>query len=402
MTPLSDEQLTAMLNDLESDNVERKESWAGDGPKKGRQAVCAFANDLPNRSKPGVLFVGARHDGSPSNLDVTDQLLLSLADIKTDGRILPPPTIVVEPRTLKGARMAVVTVWPADAPPVRFDGHVWIRVGPRRGLATAQDESVLNEKRRSQDRSFDIQPMHGCPLKELSRVVFENEYLPNAVAPDVLEANERSYEQRLAATGMIASVDDPTPTVVGVLTLGKSPRSWLPCDYVQFLRVQGTTLTDPVADSAEIDGTLDQILRRLDEKIRASLTTAVDFTSAVREIRTTPYPLTALQQITRNAVMHRTYQHTNAPVRVYWFDDRIEVHSPGGPYGIVTAQNFGQPGVTDYRNPTIASVLKTLGFVQRFGFGISEARRAMLVNGNPSLDFQVEPTHVLFTLRKAT
>jgi len=109
MTPLGDEQLTAMLNDLESDNVERKESWAGDAPKKGRQAVCAFANDLPNRSKPGVLFVGARDDGSPSNLDVTDQLLLTLADLKTDGRILPPPTIVVEPRTLTGARMAVVT-----------------------------------------------------------------------------------------------------------------------------------------------------------------------------------------------------------------------------------------------------------------------------------------------------
>jgi ATP-dependent DNA helicase RecG len=108
-----------------------------------------------------------------------------------------------------------------------------------------------------------------------------------------------------------------------------------------------------------------------------------------------------LQQICRNAVMHRTYEATNAPVRVMWFNDRIEVHSPGGPFGIVTAANFGQPGVGDYRNPGIAGVLRTLGFVQRFGFGIAEARRTMAANGNPPPEFQVEANHVLVTLRSA-
>jgi ATP-dependent DNA helicase RecG len=77
------------------------------------------------------------------------------------------------------------------------------------------------------------------------------------------------------------------------------------------------------------------------------------------------------------------------------------VLSPGGPYGIVNAQNFGQPGLTDYRNPTIAGVMKTFGFVQRFGIGIAEARRALAANGNPPLEFQVEPNFVLFVLRRA-
>ena len=49
--------------------------------------------------------------------------------------------------------------------------------------------------------------------------------------------------------------------------------------------------------------------------------------------------------------MHRTYEATNMPIRVYWFNDRIEVISPGGAFGVVTAANFGQPGLTDYRNP---------------------------------------------------
>ena len=35
--------------------------------------------------------------------------------------------------------------------------------------------------------------------------------------------------------------------------------------------------------------------------------------------------------------MHRTYEATNAPIRVSWFNDRIEVLSPGGAFGVVTA-----------------------------------------------------------------
>lgn len=44
---------------------------------------------------------------------------------------------------------------------------------------------------------------------------------------------------------------------------------------------------------------------------------------------------------------------------------------------------------------------RNLRFVQRFGFGIAEARRAMAANGNPPPEFQVEHSHVLATLRVA-
>lgn len=404
MTPLTDAELLALIQDIECDRAERKETWKGNAPDRGRQAVCAFANDLPNHDRPGVLFIGVKDDGTPAGPEfvVTDELLQTLADIKTDGKITPPPTMTVAKRSLLGRDVAVVTVWPADAPPVRLDGRIWIRTGPRRGQASAQDERVLNEKRRFKDRSFDAHPIAGCTIDDLSRSYFANEYLPHAVARDVLEVNGRSYEERLASLGMVACVDDTTPTVVGVLTLGKSPRTWVPSAYVQFLRIRGTLLGDPVVDEQELDGNLDTMLRRLDEKLRATLSVSVDFTSgATTEVRATPYPLSALQQLTRNAVMHRTYEGTNAPVRIYWFDDRIEISNPGGPFGAVTVENFGRPGVSDYRNPVLAGVLKSLGFVQRFGFGIAEARRALQANGNPPPEFQVEDTMVLVTIRKA-
>ena len=66
MTAYSDQDLERMLRDLESDMAERKESFKGDAPTKVREAVCAFANDLPDPRKPGVIFIGARDDGSPA------------------------------------------------------------------------------------------------------------------------------------------------------------------------------------------------------------------------------------------------------------------------------------------------------------------------------------------------
>ncbi len=388
------------MNDLESDRVERKESWSGDAPEKGPQAICAFANDLANHQKPGVLFVGVTDRGQPAGLAITDQLLTTLADLRSNGNILPPPTLFVEKRVIKGAELAIVIVMPADAPPVRFRGRIWIRVGPRRAIANAQDERILNEKRRHRDLPFDVCPLPACPFDDLSRTAFEGEYLPNAFAPDIIESNERSFEQRLAACRMIAAADEKIPTVLGVLAIGNSPRTWLPCAYIQFLRIGGTEWGDPIADEESIEGTLPTMLRRLDEKLKAHISTAVDITSGATEQRGSSYPLASLQQLARNAVMHRTYENTNAPIRVYWFDDRIEIHSPGGPFGIVTIENFGRPGVSDYRNPHIAEAMKVLGYVQRFGVGIATAQRELAKNGNPPAQFQVEANAVLVTVRR--
>jgi len=400
MKRLSDQELEALLSDTESDLAERKQSFRGDVPKKGRQAVCAFANDLPNHNEPGVLFIGACDDGSPSHEPITDELLCCLADMKTDGNILPLPVLSVEKRLLREAEMAVVTVMPSDMPPVKFEGRIWVRTGPRRSIANEQEERILNERRRHKTLPFDIYPIPTASISDLSRMIFESEYLPAAFATDVLETNGRSYEERLASCKMIVSPDDTTPTVLGLLALGKSPQDFLPGAYIQFLRIDGTELSDAVIDEEEIKGALVEVLRRAEEKLKAHNRTAVNIVSAPTQVTDSPYPIAALQQVLYNAVLHRTYESTHAPVRVYWFNDRIEIGSPGGPYGNVTVDNFGKPGVTDYRNPNIAVVLKTFGFVQAFGRGIAVARKEMEKNGNPELDFELNQSTVVCILRK--
>ncbi len=378
MRPLADDELEQMLADLESDRVERKQSFRGDAPTAVREAVCAFANDLAGHGGPGVVFIGARDDGRPAEgFEVTDELLRQLADIKTDGNIIPPPSLLVEKRRLAGAELAVITVWPCDTPPVRYRGRIHVRWGPRRGLASAQDECILNERRRYRDRPFDIQPVREAGLGDLDRLRFEQEYLPALVAPDVLAANDRSFEQRLAATKMVASEADLVPTVLGLLVIGRSPSDWLPGAYTQFLRLAGNDLTAPVMDEEVIHGTVADQIRRLEEKIEAHNMRGVRFADVTREETRESYPMEALRQLVRNALMHRSYEATNSPVRVYWFEDRIEIHNPGGPFGAVTPENFGQPGVADYRNPNLAEALRALGYVQRFGAGIPIARKAL-------------------------
>lgn len=396
---LTDEQLERLLDDIESDRAERKESFKGED--KVLQAICAFANNLPNHTEPSVIFIGVRDDGSPSHLEVTDTLLQNLAHIRSNGRILPPPVLSVEKRHLKGAEIAVVTVVASDAPPVRFEGRIWIRTGPRRAIATAQEEAILNERRRFKLQPFDLFPVDAASLADISRRYFELEYLPSAFAPDILEANGRSYEERLSSTRMIVSTNQPTPTLLGCLTCGIRPRDFVPASYIQFLRIDGTELSDPILDQEEIDGRLVDILRKVDEKLQAHIRVATDIQSANTELQRPDYPLAALQQLVRNAVMHRAYEHTNAPIRVSWFNDRIEIQNAGGPFGQVSVENFGTAGITDYRNPNIAEVMKVLGYVQRFGVGISTARRLLRDNRQPDLEFVVNTHHVLAIVRKA-
>ena len=60
----TDSELEAHLDDTASDLAERNESIKGDIPRKARQVICAFAKDLANHTRPGILFIGAKDGGT--------------------------------------------------------------------------------------------------------------------------------------------------------------------------------------------------------------------------------------------------------------------------------------------------------------------------------------------------
>jgi predicted HTH transcriptional regulator len=104
-----------------------------------------------------------------------------------------------------------------------------------------------------------------------------------------------------------------------------------------------------------------------------------------------------IRELLMNAVMHRNY-NSNSPIRFYAFADHIEIQSPGGLYGEATAQNF--PTRNSYRNPVIAEALKSLGFVNRFGYGVQRAQALLADNGNPPAVFEFDAHSVLVKIYK--
>ena len=389
----TDDELAALLSGGESQAVKRKRN-AADGAAL-RRNVCAFANDLPGTGRPGVIFVGVEDDGSCAGLEIGDALLAGLAQIHSDGNIQPLPSIAVDRKTIAGCEVVVVQVEPALHPPVRYRGRVWIRIGPTAQQAGPEEERRLSERRQAADRPFDMLPTHGATLDELDMEYVRAQYLPRAVAEDVLESNERPWDSQLRSLRLVV---DGVPTWGALLGLGKDPQGWLPGAYVQFVRIDGYEITDPIRDRKELTGRLEDVLRRLDELLCLNVSVRTEVAAAVREARRPDYPVAALRQLARNAVMHRRYDGTNAPVRVYWYTDRIEIQNPGGLYGQVTKENFGT-GPTDYRNRLVAEMMHHLGFAQRFGLGVPLARRELAENGNPEPEFDCQPTLVAVTVR---
>jgi ATP-dependent DNA helicase RecG len=275
---LSDDELRRLLRDGETDHIERTQSHAD--RRKFGEAICAFANDLPDRRQVGVLFVGVRDNGDCANIVIDEQLQQTLMGFRTDGTILPPPMMHVRRHTLDGCTMAIVEVTPSDNPPIKFDGRVCIRIGPRRGYATSEEERRLIEKRRWGALPFDQQPMAGAAPQDIDVLRFREEYLPVAVHPDVLAANERSTDQQMRALGLLGPGDQPT--VLGLLVCGKDPRSWLPGAYVQFGRYPSNEIGEVVQDHKEIDGPLAELFRRLDDVIANNIEQRADLSGSLQ------------------------------------------------------------------------------------------------------------------------
>lgn len=396
----SDSELLGLISEDESHWIERKESFSD--KDKICRTVCAFANDLANSNRHGIIWIGISNDGVISGVEVTDELLQKIDQIRAEGKIQPLPSLSTRHLRVGNKSVIAIVVAPSSLPPVSYDGRIWVRQAASTQRGNHEDERQLNERRRFKaGRSFDSEGIPHASIDDLDVRYFEHTYLPSAISREILLANGRTLEEKLTTTRMAIGSSPCSPTVAGLLTLGYTPQDWFAGAYVQFVRYVGSEHGGVIADQMEITGNLETVIRQAEEKIKLNILQPIDINSQDREVRRPDYPLAALQQLFRNAVLHRNYEGTNAPIRLYWFDDRVEIMNPGGPFGIVNADNFGQPHIADYRNPTIAEVLHNLDFVQRFGFGIQNAKSLLKANGNPEPDFDVAASTVVVTIRKA-
>jgi ATP-dependent DNA helicase RecG len=386
---LTEPQLLALMAELESFRVERTVSTTDSD--KFREAICSFANDMPNSGQTGYLLIGVDDKtGCAKGIIVTDQLLQNLVSYRSDGTILPPPALVAYKMTLSSGDgdVAVVEVQPSHAPPVRYKGRVCIRGGPRRAIANEAEERILTERRIAAAKPFDMQACVGSKLDDLAMDIFLGTYRVAAIARDVLDENHRPVEEQMASLRLFDFAKN-CPTHAAILLFAKDPLQWLPHAYIQYVHFPGVEMEDSPLVDKRFNGDLLTMLRELDAFVRNLPTGRPVEVSALREETVYDYPPAAIRELLMNAVAHRSYE-ASSPIRFYRFANRLEIISPGPLYGEATPANF--PRQTSYRNPVIAEALAVLGFVNQYGRGVLRAQAALKANGSPEAQFEFGDT----------
>ena len=382
---ITKEEVQELLHSTETYRVERTTS-TGD-MDKFQEAICAFSNDLPNSRKKGYLILGAYDNGTLSGLKVDDALLKKIAAIRSEGNILPLPVMSVERFEFEDGDLLVAEVSPSLVPPVRYRGRTFIRIGPRRDIATEAEERILFERRTSYMATFDATPCFGATIDSIDVDYIKAKYLPQVIDTEVLASDNRDIKEQLSSIHLF-DLEHDCPTNAAIILFGNDPQYFMHGCYVQYVHFSGKDRGSEIVNERQIKGSLCKMLPQLENFVRDAVVTARPVSiSMLREKTLLNYPDLALRELLMNACMHRDYQ-SNMPIRLYQYEDRIEILNAGGLYGEARPENF--PTVNDYRNPIVAEAMRGLKYVNMFNRGIQRVKNLLKENGNPEPIFTVD------------
>ncbi len=104
--------------------------------------------------------------------------------------------------------LLVVEVTPSELPPVRYRGRPFVRIGPRRDIATEAEERILSERRTSYMATFDTMPCLAAKLADIDTEQARYMFMEKLIGKDILAADDRSIEEQLSSVGMYDTEHD--------------------------------------------------------------------------------------------------------------------------------------------------------------------------------------------------
>jgi len=200
-----------------------------------------------------------------------------------------------------------------------------------------------------------------------------------------------------------SSVKQPSVSMAALLLFGKDPSRWHPRCGVDFVKYEGTerqhgsalNVIKRIRFEVPLFRLIDEAVGRIKDHIRERTILHDLFFHERLE-----YPIFAWQEALVNAVAHRDYSLSGAPVEVWMFHDRIEVRSPGLPPSPVTLEQLRlQKRVHFSRNPLLVRVLADLGYLREMGEGIPRMFDEMEHHGLRPPEFSAEGFFFIVTLR---
>ena len=326
--------------------------------------MVAFAN-----SGGGMLFVGVRDDGTIQALNGADvHRMNQLIGNAASTQIRPAINPITENVPVETGVVVVVTIPDGIAKPYMDNsGAIWVKSGSDKRRVTAREE-MQRMFQAAQLVHADEVPVPGSSIADIDLDYFRRFY--STRYDQELDQQELSLGQVL---GNMRLVSSDVLTVTGILLFAREPQNFLPVFQIKAVCYPGndihaTTYLDSVDILGKLQTQFDDALGFIARNLRRDQGSQGVNTTGELEI-----PRIVLEELLANALIHRDY-FVSAPIRVFVFDDRVEIISPGHLPNNLTVTNI-RTGNSNIRNPILTSFATKLIPYRGLGTGILRALR---------------------------
>lgn len=341
------------------------------------KTIVAFANDAG-----GDLYIGIRNNPrelvgiAESELMKVEEQIASIIHDNCSPVIIPEISLHAE----NGLHFIRVQIHRGSDFPYHLKAKgaeqgTFIRIGSTNRLA---DESIIAElKRRRRNVSFDSEPLYGKTIADFNLLSFRQQF--NELTGESLDVSV--FKKLLLVREDHGSL---LPTNAFALFADYESRKELfPYSKIECARFKGVT-TDIKIDDKTIT---EQIGLQPAEALKF-IQRHVDQGSTIEGVYTKgrwEYPMDAVREALRNAVVHRDYALTGKDIKVAIYDDMIEITSPGTLPPSIDFQEM-DARQSDIRNKVIAPIFKHMGVIDQWGNGLKIISQELKVY--PEIDFK--------------
>ena len=337
-------------------------------PQNVLKTLVAFDN-----SAGGRLVIGV--DDARQVVGVADPLaeeerICNLIADAIAPRLLPN----VELMSVGDATVLVVEVFPSGARP-----HYLVKQGSEQGVylrlgssnRQAGPDWIAQTRRTAAGLVFDEQPMPTLSVQDLDLDAMARWFGP-----------QRPLDTARLQTLKLLRADQGRllPTRGAVLLWGREREQHFPDAWVQCGRFRGLDKVD-IFDQQDIHAHLPDAVTAIELFLKKHAYKRARF-GAMQRQDVWSIPLTMLREAIVNALVHADYAQRGTPIRVAFFDDRIDIESPGFLLPGMTVQDM-QSGISRIRNPVIARVFRELHLTEQWGSGVKRIFADAAAQGLP-------------------
>ena len=367
----------------ETTKVQFKESFTSQ--KEIAKEMIAFAN-----TKGGVILFGVEDKcGKLVGLSY-DEIQVISRELGNAANEQVRPTIYIETEVVRveEKHFLICSVEEGKNKPYKnLNGEIWVKQGADKRRITENSE-ILALFQDSGIYQPDAAGVNGTTFDDLDRYAID-EYLQKVYAT-TLDGFGGKAEQVLKNIHILNH--HGVPTLAGYLFFGKHPEYNCPTCMVKAVSFFGNDLAGTqYRDSKEILGNMPQLYDKSMAFLKANLHNVQEEGASFNTLGKLEIAEEVLEEVVQNALVHRDLLRP-APIRLFVFDNRVEVISPGALAGGLTEEDI-RNGKTYQRNPYMATFATNALYYKGIGSGIvrilAEYPEIQLENNDSAKEFKV-------------